>query len=238
MTKKDEQGTPADKLAADLQAGADKHLNEFVGRMQGTPEPQEWILELRELQIILEATFDVEPDDWQSQLRFGVDKLRAFITKHYAAAQVPPPNPRFLGECNSHPCIHLRTNSCAGFRPWEGAQAPVPSPSTQGAMLVGTCACGHGYDEHEGRRGEVCIHTSAEVNSDFCSCDGYTYSASKSGAEGAPMTAREPDGYAYRYPDGIRYGTNGRTINGSDPIEAIPFYFAEAYRSASPGEKK
>jgi hypothetical protein len=38
---------------------------------------------------------------------------------------------------------------------------------------------------------------------------------------------REPDGYAYRYPDGIRYGTHGKEINGCVPSEAIPFYFAQ-----------
>jgi len=39
-----------------------------------------------------------------------------------------------------------------------------------------------------------------------------------------------PDGYAYRYPDGIRF-TDGRTINGSKPIEAIPYYFWAAHSS-------
>lgn len=47
---------------------------------------------------------------------------------------------------------------------------------------------------------------------------------------------REPDGYAHRYHDGIRYGTNGRAINGSDPIEAIPFWFHRppVYPGAAP----
>jgi hypothetical protein len=34
-----------------------------------------------------------------------------------------------------------------------------------------------------------------------------------------------PHTYAYRYPDGIRYGTGDRAINGSKPIEAIPLYW-------------
>jgi hypothetical protein len=46
------------------------------------------------------------------------------------------------------------------------------------------------------------------------------------GVSTAPPTKREPDGYAHRYPDGIRFGTDGRSINGSEPIEAIPLYYA------------
>lgn len=42
----------------------------------------------------------------------------------------------------------------------------------------------------------------------------------------AEPAQRTPDGYAYRYPDGIRFGTKGRAINGSDPLEIIPFYYA------------
>jgi hypothetical protein len=45
--------------------------------------------------------------------------------------------------------------------------------------------------------------------------------------------AVEPFAYAYRYPSFppagatvIRFGTNGREINGSKPIEAIPLYTA------------
>jgi hypothetical protein len=45
------------------------------------------------------------------------------------------------------------------------------------------------------------------------------------------IMADEPFAYAYRYPsyppEGstvIRFGTNGREINGSKPIEAIPLY--------------
>jgi hypothetical protein len=47
----------------------------------------------------------------------------------------------------------------------------------------------------------------------------------------APETpARQPDGYAYRYPSifggtEIRMGTTGNQVNGRYPIEAIPYYF-------------
>ena len=41
-----------------------------------------------------------------------------------------------------------------------------------------------------------------------------------------------PDGFAYRYPGGIRFGTNGREINGSGPIEAIPFYYEKTVQAA------
>ena len=33
-----------------------------------------------------------------------------------------------------------------------------------------------------------------------------------------------PDGYAFRYPDGIRF-TTGEPINGSRPLDSIPYYF-------------
>ena len=33
-----------------------------------------------------------------------------------------------------------------------------------------------------------------------------------------------PDGYAFRYPDGIRF-TTGEAINGSRPLDSIPYYF-------------
>ena len=53
-----------------------------------------------------------------------------------------------------------------------------------------------------------------------------------SNALGEPI-ARQPDGYAYRYPDCIRFETGGRSINGSKPIEAIPYYLgAPAAESA------
>jgi hypothetical protein len=32
-----------------------------------------------------------------------------------------------------------------------------------------------------------------------------------------------PDGYAYRYPDGIRFN-DGHEVNGSKPIESIPYF--------------
>lgn len=35
----------------------------------------------------------------------------------------------------------------------------------------------------------------------------------------------QPAGYAYRYADGIRFN-GGLCVNGSDPIESIPYYFA------------
>lgn len=46
-------------------------------------------------------------------------------------------------------------------------------------------------------------------------------------------TARQPDGYAYRYQDGAYNGTvirfnNGNEVNGGKPIEAIPYYFGTA----------
>ncbi len=48
------------------------------------------------------------------------------------------------------------------------------------------------------------------------------------GVRDARMLAREtapaPSGYAYRYRDGIRFN-NGCLVNGSKPIEAIPYYF-------------
>ena len=37
---------------------------------------------------------------------------------------------------------------------------------------------------------------------------------------------RQPDGWAYQYPDCIRFETGGRSINGNKPIKAIGLYFA------------
>lgn len=39
---------------------------------------------------------------------------------------------------------------------------------------------------------------------------------------------RQPDGYAYRYPDGYIRFSGGREVNGSDPVETIPYYFRRA----------
>lgn len=39
------------------------------------------------------------------------------------------------------------------------------------------------------------------------------------------LTKLTPHSYAYRYPDGIRYDTGGKSINGSKPIEVIPLYW-------------
>jgi hypothetical protein len=38
--------------------------------------------------------------------------------------------------------------------------------------------------------------------------------------------APQPSGYAYRYPDGIRFN-NGREVNGSKPTESIPYWFGQ-----------
>ena len=49
-----------------------------------------------------------------------------------------------------------------------------------------------------------------------------------SGPEVAAVPAvkeRQPDGWAYRYPDGIRFETSGQRINGNEPLEAIPYFF-------------
>lgn len=45
---------------------------------------------------------------------------------------------------------------------------------------------------------------------------------------------RQPDGYAYRYPDGCIRFSGGREINGSDPVESIPYYFR---RAPEPGDQ-
>lgn len=45
---------------------------------------------------------------------------------------------------------------------------------------------------------------------------------------------RQPDGYAYRYPDGYIRFSGGREVNGSDPVETIPYYFR---RAPEPGDK-
>ena len=41
----------------------------------------------------------------------------------------------------------------------------------------------------------------------------------------APAVA-PPSGYAYRYPDGIRFN-NGNEVNGCRPSEAIPYWFSQ-----------
>ena len=40
----------------------------------------------------------------------------------------------------------------------------------------------------------------------------------------AVRQAVAPSGYAYRYPDGIRFN-NGREVNGSRPTEVLPYWF-------------
>lgn len=41
----------------------------------------------------------------------------------------------------------------------------------------------------------------------------------------ASETGVTPDGYAYRYPDGAIRHNNGRELNGSKPVEAIPYCY-------------
>jgi len=48
-----------------------------------------------------------------------------------------------------------------------------------------------------------------------------------------PVPARQPDGYAYRYPDGIRFETGGARINGNRPSEAIPYFFGTSQQLKS-----
>lgn len=50
----------------------------------------------------------------------------------------------------------------------------------------------------------------------------------------AEPSERQPDGYAYRYPDGYIRFSGGREVNGSDPVETIPYYFR---RAPEPGEQ-
>lgn len=51
----------------------------------------------------------------------------------------------------------------------------------------------------------------------------------KLAARSAPEPSeRQPDGYAYRYPDGYIRFSGGREVNGSDPVETIPYYFRRA----------
>ena len=38
----------------------------------------------------------------------------------------------------------------------------------------------------------------------------------------------QPDGYAYRYPDGYIRHSGGRETNGSQPVEALPWYYASS----------
>jgi len=43
-------------------------------------------------------------------------------------------------------------------------------------------------------------------------------------------------GYGYRYPDGVRFGTGGRGINGNAPIETFPIYRSLASAEPPQGE--
>src|SRR5260370_2196881 len=54
----------------------------------------------------------------------------------------------------------------------------------------------------------------------------------EAGSQVSAVDPRQPDGYAYRYPDGIRFETGGRGINGSEPLESISYYFG----TPAPGE--
>lgn len=38
---------------------------------------------------------------------------------------------------------------------------------------------------------------------------------------------KEPDGYAYKYPDNVIRFSHGQAINGNGPIEVIPYYFGK-----------
>jgi len=56
---------------------------------------------------------------------------------------------------------------------------------------------------------------------------------------GRDADTRLPDGYAYVYPangggETIRVGSNGREINGSTPIRAIPYYFDHPKQPVEP----
>jgi len=42
-----------------------------------------------------------------------------------------------------------------------------------------------------------------------------------------PAASAEPSGYAYRYPDGIRFN-DGREVNGCKPTETLPYWFGAA----------
>lgn len=52
------------------------------------------------------------------------------------------------------------------------------------------------------------------------------------GAEPPIARDAEPSGYAYRYPDGIRFN-NGREVNGCKPIEVLPYWFRAALASGA-----
>ena len=48
-------------------------------------------------------------------------------------------------------------------------------------------------------------------------------------AVSAPAPKGAPDGYAYRYPDGAIRFTSGREINGSRPVQSIPYWFGTPF---------
>jgi hypothetical protein len=52
-------------------------------------------------------------------------------------------------------------------------------------------------------------------------------------AQAAPSEPVAPSGYAYRYHDSIRFN-NGGEVNGSRPIEAVPYWFAAPPPPAAP----
>jgi hypothetical protein len=45
--------------------------------------------------------------------------------------------------------------------------------------------------------------------------------------KGQPAASAEPSGYAYRYPDGIRFN-DGSEVNGCKPTETLPYWFGAA----------
>lgn len=53
-------------------------------------------------------------------------------------------------------------------------------------------------------------------------------------APAAPVAERQPDGWAYRYPDGVIRVSGGREWNAMSPVEAIPYYFGAPHGGAAP----
>ena len=81
--------------------------------------------------------------------------------------------------------------------------------------------------------GDDCPHDAWQEIGGWCKCEtcGRGWSAAAAPQPTGEVVPRQPDGYAYRYPSQSLSGgteirfSHGQEINGSKPIEAVPYYF-------------
>ena len=115
----------------------------------------------------------------------------------------------------------------------------IPRPDCDGSVVRATGQCNSCLAYHDAAHSTPPAPAETpEVYSDYPDRHSCSICEPRRPVAAPPPQPRQPDGYAYRYGDGCIRFNHGQQVNGGDPIEVIPYFFAHPSTHAEPSDER